>query len=127
MTDPDPAVEPLPSRSNHPYDAPDAAALIGAVRSYLHDDLLNRTTGADRWLVRIAANALSIAEREIASADGHRQAHRDRLHALDVHDDAELATAIRRGDFDDRWEEVRDAIAASVVDSLSVANPGYVR
>ena len=125
----DNAVEaaPLPDRTNQPYDAPDAAALVGAVQSYLHDDLLPRATGADRWLVRVAANALAIAARELELGPVHQQAHRARLAALGVADDASLGEAIRAGAFDDRWDEVRQAISASVADSLLVANPGYDR
>lgn len=118
---------PLPRRTNHPYDAPDAAALVDAVRSYLHDELLPRATGADRWLVRVAANALAIARRELELGPAHRQAHRDRLDALGVADDAALSAAIRAGDLDHRWDEVRRAVAESVADSLEVAHPGYDR
>ena len=46
---------------------------------------------------------------------------------LAVTDDTALSAAIRAGEFDNRWDEVRTAIAGSVEDSLQVANPGYVR
>lgn len=115
----------LPERTNQPYDAPDAAALVGAVRSYLHDDLLPRTEGADRWLLRIAANALAIAEREVAAGEAHRAAHAARLAGLGVTSDRELSEGIRAGDFDHRWDEVAAAVRASVADSLSVANPRH--
>lgn len=117
-------LDPLPERHNQPYDAPDAIALIAAVQGYLHD-LLPRAQGADRWLVRVAANALAISIREIELGPAHREAHRARLSALGVDDDAALAAAIRAGDFDDRWVEVKTVVAAGVADSLAVANPDY--
>lgn len=125
MSDARPPLEPLPARTNHPYDAPDAVALVRAVSTYLHDDLLPRSDGADRWILRVAANALAIAAREIEYGEAHRNAHRARLEALGVATDEELAAAIRAGDFDDRWAEVSAAVSASVRDSLDVANPAY--
>lgn len=116
---------PLESGDNRPYDTPDAAALIEAVRNYLHDDLMERTEGPDRWMLRIAANALTIAGRELSYQQQHRVAHRHRLEALGVATDAELAQRIRAGDFDDRWDEVHAALEISAAESLSVANPRY--
>ena len=116
----------LPRRRNQPFDAPDAAALISAVREYLHDDLLPRTSGPDRWILRVAANALAIAEREIDMAPEIRRAHESRLRALGVADDVALSERIRGGDFDHRIDELVSHLSESVSDSLSVANPGYV-
>jgi len=115
----------LPPRHNQPYDAPDAATLVASVRDYLHDDLMPRTEGADRWLLRVAANALSIAGREMELGPIHREAHLTRLNSLGMGTDRDLAEAIRRGDLDERWTEVSAAVRASVADSLSVANPSY--
>ena len=116
----------LPRRTNEPYDAPDAATLVGAVRGYLHDELMPRTEDPDRWLLRVAANALAIAEREIRLGPTHRLAHQERLASLGVTSDRELAEAIRDGVFDNRWDEVADAVRASVADSIAVANPDHV-
>ncbi len=124
MTGPD-VERALPDRTNAPYDAPDAATLIDAVRAYLHDDLMPRSSGADRWVLRVAANALAIASREVTYGQGHQAAHAERLAALGVADDHALSEAIRGGAFDDRWDEVAAAVRASVADSLSVANPTY--
>ncbi len=115
----------LPERRNQPYDEPDALALVGAVRAYLRDELLDRVEGPDRWLVRVAANALAIAEREVRLGAGHRAAHGERLAELGVSSDRELAEAIRSGAFDDRWDEVLGSVRASVADSMAVANPDY--
>ena len=53
-------------------------------------------------------------------------AHAYRLRDLGISDDAALAAAIRAGDFDDRWEPVGAALAASARDQLLVANPSYL-
>ena len=119
--------EALPARTNEPYDAPDAAALISVVRAYLGEDLLDRTEGHDRWLLRIAANALAIAEREIRLGPQHRRNHAERLASLGMSSDRQLAGAIRAGDLDHQIDEVAAVVKASVADSLDVANPDYSR
>jgi hypothetical protein len=45
---------------------------------------------------------------------------------LGVTDDVQLAAAIRSGALDDRAEEVRELVWASVRDKLAVANPRYL-
>lgn len=127
MTESDQTDAQLPERTNAPYDAPDAQQLIAAVRDYLHHDLMPRSSGADRWLLRVAANALAIAGREIQHAPAHQASHGARLAGLGVASDRDLCDAIRTGDFDDRWDEVAGAVRASIADSLIVANPGYAK
>jgi hypothetical protein len=117
----------LPRRAAEPLDAPDAAALIEAVATWLHDDLMPRSEGADRWHLRIAANALRVAGREARDGPALVQAHRDRLAQLGYADDRALCAAIRAGDEDERFGEVLDAIEASVAASLAIANPDYAQ
>lgn len=121
-----PLPDPLPPRTNEPYDAPSGADLIEAVRRYLADDLMPRTDGADRWLLRVAANALAIASREHEHGEGHRAEHTQRLAALGVANDAELSAAIRSGSLDHRSDDVRAALVASVRDKLAVHNPSLL-
>ena len=126
MTDPGgPPPEALPPRLSPPLDAPDAAALVGAVADWLHDDLMVRSTGADRWHLRIAAHALRLAAREVADGPDLVAAHRARLQVLGYQDDAALGAAIRAGIEDDRFAEILDAVAHDVAASLAIANPGY--
>jgi hypothetical protein len=115
----------LPARTNEPYDAPSAGALIEAVRAYLADDLMPRSSGADRWVLRVAANALAIAGREVDLGADHRRAHAERLARFGVGTDAELSTLIRTGALDDRWDEVKAAVEATVSDKLDVASPAH--
>jgi hypothetical protein len=108
-----------------PHDVPDARELVDAVQGYLADQLGPRLEGRDRWLARVAANALRIAGRELELGDEHAAAHRDRLDQLGCADDVALGVAIRAGEFDDRWDELGAALASTVLDKLAVANPDH--
>lgn len=109
-----------------PHDRPTAVELIEAVREFLQGEVEGATAGRVRYHARVAANALSMVERELSL--GPRQAERanDRLEALGFDTDAKLARAIRDGDLDDRYEEVKTALSETVADKLRVANPAYL-
>ena len=109
-----------------PHDAPSAAQLVEAVREWLERDVLAATDGRLRFHTRVAINMLSMVEREMELGSAMAAAHRRRLDRLGVADDAELAMRIRRGDLDDRLDDVRDALRAAVTDKLRVANPTYL-
>lgn len=109
-----------------PHDPPTAAELVEAVREFVEGELMAGLDGRLHFLCRVAANALSMVERELLFGDEQAVAHRDRLAGLGVDDDSELAAAIRRGDLDDRMDEVVAAVRASVIDKLRVANPRYL-
>ncbi len=104
-----------------PHDAPTAAELVEAVREWIASD-----AEPDPFHARVAANMLGIVERELAVGAQQAVAHRIRLDQLGVADDTELAAAIRSGAFDDRIDEVRTLVWASVKDKLAVANPKYL-
>jgi hypothetical protein len=108
-----------------PHDAPSAAQLVEAVREWLEREVMSATEGRLRFHARVAANVLAIVERELELGGGQAARHRDRLDLLGVTDDAELAERIRSGDLDDRLDEVRELVRASVIDKLEVANPSY--
>jgi hypothetical protein len=109
-----------------PHDRPTMAELIEAVREFLEKDVFEATEGRVQFHTRVAVNALKIVERELAVGVDQAAAHAERLAALGYPDDAALAAAIRRGDLDDRWTEVLDALTQSVDDKLAVANPKYL-
>ena len=88
-------------------------------------DVSAATDGRVRFHVRVAANALAMVERELAFGSEQEKAHLARLARLGVESDAELAAAIRAGEFDARSEELLAALADAVADKLSVANPRY--
>jgi uncharacterized protein YjiS (DUF1127 family) len=108
-----------------PHDAPSAAQLVEAVREWLERDVMTATEGRLRFHARVAANVLAIVERELELGDQQAARHRGRLDLLGMADDAELADRIRSGALDDRLDEVRELVRASVIDKLEVANPSY--
>ena len=108
-----------------PHDLPGVEELLMIVRDYLSDDLGPRTEGRDRWMLRIAANALAIAARQVRSSPHDRAAHAERLASLGIDSEQELAEAIRNGLLDDRRGELAEALWATTLDKLAVANPSY--
>lgn len=104
-----------------PHDAPTVSQLLEAVRAWIASD-----AEPNPFHARVAANMLAIVERELAVGEQQAVAHRARLDQLGVDDDTELAAAIRSGGLDDRIDEVRTLVWASVKDKLAVANPKYL-
>jgi len=123
----DDAPEPPARGITHaPFGRPTAAELVEAVREYLETAVMEHSEGGARFEARVARNALAIAERELLMGPEVSSAHTHRLHDLGMGDDAALAAAIRAGDFDDGWEPLATALAASARDQLLVANPSYL-
>jgi len=96
------------------------------VREYFETNVMERNDGGARFEARVARNALAIVERELLLGGDVIAAHAYRLRDLGIGDDAALAAAIRAGDFDDGWEPLATALAASARDQLLVANPSYL-
>jgi len=109
-----------------PFGRPTAAELVEAVREYLETGVMERSEGGVRFEARVARNALAIVERELLLGRDIVAAHAYRLRDLGIVDDGALAGAIRAGDFDEGWEPVAAALAASARDQLLVANPSYL-
>jgi Domain of unknown function (DUF6285)/Phosphotransferase enzyme family len=123
--------EPVPEPTGRgialaPFGRPTAAELIEAVREYLETEVMERNEDGARFEARVARNALAVAERELLLGREVAAAHASRLRDLGMADDAALATALRSGDFDNGWEPVATALAASARDQLLVANPSYL-
>lgn len=106
-------------------DRPTAAELAEAIREWLEGDVLEGTQGRLRFHARVAANAVGMLEREARLGVAHVAAHRERLAALGIDSEADLAAAVRAGAVDDRWDEVVASVWATVVDKLEVSHPGY--
>ena len=109
-----------------PHDVPTAAELVEAVREWVQRTIVDPDSTPTRFHARVAANVLSMVERELELGADHDRAHADRLAQLGVVDDAELARAIREGRMDDRLDQVRELVWDSVRDKLAVARPGYL-
>jgi hypothetical protein len=110
-----------------PHDPPTAEQLIEAVREWIERDVLPQTAGRLQFHARVAANVLSMVERELQHGPEQAAAHAARLDVLGCADDAALADAIRSGHLDDRADEVRALVRESVLEKLAVANPRYLR
>lgn len=110
-----------------PHDVPNAAQLLDAVREFLESEVLSNTEGRLRFHVRVAANALGMVMREMELGDAQAATHAERLRSLGVASEEELAAAIRSGSLDDRLDEIRAAVRATVADKLAVAHPGYIK
>jgi hypothetical protein len=108
-----------------PHDRPSGPLLLSAVRDFLATEV-GASDPVLKFHARVAANALRIAEREALLAPAHERAHQKRLAALDCADDAELCARIRDGSLDRRFEDVAEAVTATAVDKLTVANPRHL-
>ena len=108
------------------HGRPTSEELVEAVREFLENDVMTSTEGRIQFHTRVAVNVLGMVQREIEMGPGQEAAHRARLEALGFDDDTALADAIRNGDVDDRYEEIKAAVYDSVIDKLKVANPKYL-
>jgi len=108
------------------YGRPTSEELVEAVREFLERDVMTSTEGRIQFHTRVAVNVLGMVQREIELGPAQEAAHRERLDALGFESEAALAAAIRNGDIDDRYNEVKSAVYDTVVDKLEVANPKYL-
>ena len=109
-----------------PHDRPTAAELVEAVREFLERDVMAATEGRVQFHARVAVNVLNMVQRELETGPGQAADHAEGLSRLGFADEQELAAAIRRGDVDDRLDEVRAVVTETVRDKLAVANPKYL-
>jgi hypothetical protein len=113
-------------------DRPHATELIETVRELLRDRLLPAVSGHTAFEVRIAANLLAIALRELEQGPDASAAEYARLAALldrtgtPAELDAELVRRIRAGDFAVDDARLRAHLRATVRARLAVANPKYL-
>lgn len=110
-----------------PHDRPDALELIDAVRDFLAEEVMGAVEGQLAFHVRVAANALGIAAREVRAAPEIAAAHAERLDRFGCSNDSELVAAIRSGELDDRHAELGSELRRMVWDKIQVTNPRYVR
>ena len=112
--------------SSELHGRPTNAELVEAVREFLERDVMTETEGRIRFHTRVAVNVLGMVQREIEMGPAQEAAHRARLDALGFATEAALADAIRKGEVDDRYDEIKSAVYDTVVDKLAVANPKYL-
>lgn len=113
-------------------DRPTAAELLQAVREFLQRDVMPALDSRLAFHARVAANVLAIVERELAEARELDDVELTRLRALLNQDgrladlNRELATRIRDGSLDDRWDDVLTHLLQAVRDKLTISNPRYL-
>ncbi|KUI24785.1 hypothetical protein AU196_15820 [Mycobacterium sp. IS-1742] len=107
------------------YGRPTAAELVAAVADFLDKEVRPATadTGHVGFHLRVATNVLRTVERELADASCGEAV--GALAALGFDDEAQLAAAIRAGEFDGRAPELLPALRTVVRHRLRVAHPGY--
>ena len=109
-------------------DRPSADNLIDTVRAFL-ETLLPDLEGDARFRTRVSIHLLGIVARELRDAPGYDREEAERLGALlgGAGDLAalneRLSAAIRRGDFDARWDEVMDHVRKTVEDKVRIVRP----
>jgi Domain of unknown function (DUF6285) len=109
-------------------DRPDARELVEAVAVWLAGELAPSLEGGPRFKAMVAAQALAIAARELDLADEHDAADRAAFAPLvgDVDDPhRRLAEELRRGDHDNRLDELAPILREHVRRKLALARPGY--
>ncbi len=114
-------------------DRPDAARLLEQARATLLSELLEALPGDKRYTALMVANALAIAQREIAGGEMASQGESDSLRALLSGQDGEelgvleqrLATEIRAGRHDGN-DAVHQSLLESCVRRLRITNPKHL-
>jgi len=112
-------------------DEPSAEKLVMAVARYLRSELMPALADAQAFRVRIAANALDLAAREMAGRDRVEAAEKSRLMALLGHGgdlqtlNRELCAAIRDGFITADTPGLAEHLWASALDKISIEQPAY--
>jgi hypothetical protein len=106
------------------YGIPTLVDLLEAVQEWL-DEQSGRSEPGDRWAfdARVAANILAMAGRELELGAEHRRRHAERVSALGVSDDRELAARIRGGVDRHESRRISTALRDAVDDRLAVCDP----
>ena len=119
-------------------DRPTAGELLRAAREFCERDLLPELKGRRQFHTRVLINVLSILEREWDGEDAALRAEWQRLQTLlgpaQAPEDlaggvrarnAELASKIRSGELDDRWDETLALLRSTIAEKIAIANPRY--
>lgn len=108
-------------------DQPDAAALVGAVRTFLLDDVTPAVDGQLGFHCRVAANVLALVAREIANAAAADERYAAALAELGVEDEPGLAKLIASPDTDPvTLNRVDSLVRRRVWERVLIANPRYL-
>jgi aminoglycoside phosphotransferase (APT) family kinase protein len=114
-----------PRHSHSVYGRPSLGELVAAVRESLADAVTGKGPALSGYGARVAANVLSLVERELARGAADQAAYAARLAMLGAADEAALAAEIRAGRRDDQLAEIAGEFRGIVAARLAVAHPGY--
>ena len=112
-------------------DHPSIGELLRTVREFI-DDITPKLDGQDRYHALCASYLVAIVERELVDGGG---LDRDEAAALQAFNGAqsalpaayaELASDIRNGQYDQRWDELMALLMQHVVNKVSVSKPDYL-
>ena len=110
-----------------PQHRPDLAEILRTVRE-LTVELAPQVDAKGKYDLRVAAYLLEMAEREVKLGPALDAKHRDQLAKLLGHPatDAELATRLRQGELDDRFDEVLAVLLEHTADAVRVVKPSQL-
>jgi hypothetical protein len=113
-------------------DRPTAPELLDAMAADLYSEVREWVPRERRFRVLVLANLCAVIARELRAGEGPSRRDLELFTALSgspADDPREaaiaLATAIRRGDIDDRLPEAIAGLREHVARKLEVARPGY--
>ena len=110
---------------------PSASHLLGAIAGHLSEHVLDKLAGHDAFNLRVAINAVRIAEREAALSPALDAAEAQRLAGLLgrtgplAAQNAELCRRIRNGDISHADPALRAHLLVTALGKLSIDNPKY--
>jgi hypothetical protein len=116
-------------QSGSDANLPQTQELIGAVRGHLSEDVAPGFRGADKFLIRVAINALSIAERELTLGPELISAEHRRLRGLFGEGDLDalrwrLVQTLRSGTHASN-DALTDHLRNTVAGQLQIDQPNY--
>lgn len=109
-----------------PHDVPTARQLIESVREWIEREVAPAVSGRLQFHSRVAANVLSMVEREMETGEADAAGHAARLAELGAASDAELAAEIRAGLRDGELARILEVLTPSIRSKVAVANPRYL-
>jgi len=112
-------------------DQPSLLELVTAVREFIEQKAIPELKGHTAFHARVAANALLIAERQIAQGEAADEAERARLTALLGRDgtleelNRALCLAIRDGSMALDDTALKETLRLSMIDKVRIDQPNY--
>ena len=112
-------------------DKPSLAEIVAAVREFIERKAIPELTGHTAFHARVAANALAIAEREIAEGPAGEAAEHERLKGLLGRDgtldqlNRALAARIAAGDITLQTSGLAEHLKQTTLDKVAIDQPSY--